>query len=182
MNEYTKYLPFKSVLESLFGRDVWYALKESNHLPTWRKYGVKTLKAVLIAINSTVEVADEQWREDIAKTIADGISKIEKEKDIDEIIAALAATMIKVSFLQIGLMPDKRGSAKSTILRQEAFQLNSFRTVIYTQTETQKENLFLTQQREEIGFDKQLDLQAEYRRCNSKLSYSQWCKSAKKTK
>jgi hypothetical protein len=43
------------------------------------------------------------------------------------------------------------------------------------QTPAQREALFLSKQRREIGFDAQFDLEAEYRRSKSKLPYSAWC-------
>jgi len=180
MNEYTKYLVLKSAIEELFGSDAWYALKESNHIPTWRKYGAKTLQAVGTAIAATVDVFDDEWRQEIDKQLADGIERIKKDSDIDEVIATLAGTLIRVSFLQIGLMPNRKGSAKSSTLRKDAWRLNSFSSVIYTQTLEQKERIFWSKQQREIGFDAQLDLNAEYRRSKTNIPYSEWCKNAKK--
>ncbi len=100
-NEYTKYLVLKSAIEELFGNEAWYALKESNHIPTWRKYGVKTLQAVSVAIEATVDVFDDQWRQEIDNQLGDGIEKIKKGNDIDEIVATLAGTLIRVTFTQI---------------------------------------------------------------------------------
>lgn len=180
MNEYTKYLALKSAIESLFGSNAWYALKESNHIPTWRKYGIKILQAIEKAINSTVEVADDQWRKEISENLADGIERIKMDKDIDEIIATLAGTLVRVSFIQIGLMPNLSGSAKPTILKKDSLRLNTFRSVIYIQTQSQKENLFWNKQQKEIGFDAQLDLHAKFRQSKSTVPYSEWCINAKK--
>ncbi len=175
-NEYTKYLLLKSSIEDLFGSDAWYALKESNHIPTWRKYGVKTLQAIGVSIESTIDICDDEWRSDVARQLAEGIERIKRDNDIDEIIASLAGTLIRVSFIQIGLMPNRKGVTKSTSLRKDAWCLNPYRTVMYTQSKDQKESLFLSKQRKEIGFDAQFELRAEYRRSKTTTSYSEWCK------
>jgi hypothetical protein len=170
----------KSAIEDLFGSDAWYALKESNHIPTWRRYGAKTLQAVGVAIAATVDVADDDWRQEIDKLLADGIRRIKEDAEIDEIIATLAGTLIRISFAQIGLMPRRKGTAKSSTLRKDAWRLDLFRSVIYTQTTEQKERVFWSNQQREIGFDAQLELHAKYRQSKSNVPYSEWCKNAKK--
>ncbi|MBY0475801.1 MAG: hypothetical protein K2Q13_12190 [Nitrosomonas sp.] len=177
MNEYKKYLVLKSALESIFGKAAWYALKESNHVPTWRKYGIKTLQIIKLAIEATVEIADEEWRQEINNLISDGIASLKTDQEIDEIISTLAGTLIQISFHQIGLMPNCRGSAKPSVLKKGLWRLNLFRSVVYLQTQSQKEQLFLSNQRKEIGFDAQLGLQDKYRKSKTELSFSEWCKN-----
>lgn len=174
-NEYTKYLHLKFVIERLFGSDAWYALKESNHIPTWRKYGIKTLRAIAVSIEATVEVFDGVWRKDIDAEIAEGIERIKACKEIDEIIASLAGTLICVSFMQIGHMPNRRSAPKPPTLRKDAWRFDAFRTVTYTQTKKQKEQLFYVRQQREIGHDAQFELRVKYRQSKSKLPYSEWC-------
>lgn len=179
-NEYTKNLVLKSALETIFGSKAWYDLKESNHVPTWRKYCIKTLQSIELAIDATVEIADDDWRKEAKKLIADGISRLDTSKEIDEIISTLAGTLIRVSFHQIGVVPNHKGSPKPPMLKKELWQLNSFRSVVYLQNQSQREQLFLTKQRKEIGFDAQLDLLSEHRLSKSKLPFSEWCKSENK--
>ncbi len=180
MNEYKKYLFLKSAIEDLFGSDAWYALKESNHIPTWRKYGVKTLKAVGVAIAATVEISDDEWWHNIDKILSEGIERIKKDDNIDEIIATLAGTLIRVSFTQIGLMPNRKGSTNSGRLSKEEWRLNAFRSVIYTQTKEQKEHQFWSKQQRKIGVSAQLDLHDEYKQSKANIPYSEWCKNVKK--
>lgn len=175
MNEYTKYLVLKSAIEDLFGSEAWYALKESNHLLTWRKYAIKTLKAIKTSIEETIEIVDNDWRKQVDLEIDGGIDRAKKDGSIDEIIATLAGTLIRIAFMQIGNMPHRKGSRKVGSLRKENWKLNAFRTVIYLQTEEQKERLFWSYQQRNIGFDNQIDLHTEYRRSRSDLSYSEWC-------
>lgn len=174
-NRYEKYFFLKNVMEEVFGSEAWYALKESNHIPTWRKYGVNILKAIGVSIEATVDVADSEWRASISRQLSEGIERIRKDKDIDEIIADLAGVVIKVSFLQIGFMPDRRGANSSVTLRRDNWRLNPHRSVVYIQTAEQKERFFLSVQQKEIGFSAQSELRAEHRRSKTDMPYSEWC-------
>lgn len=175
MNEYTKYLPFKSALEDLFGSDAWYALKESNHLGTWRKYAEKTFKAVELTIRDSVQIYDDEWMLDVTSCLSRGKDQLKLATSIDDIVGVVAGTMIEMSFLQIGHMPRRKGKPGPYALRPGEWRFDGFRSVAYLQTKTQKEDRFLSLQRRELGFDEQFDLMSEYRRSKSKLAYSEWC-------
>lgn len=175
MNEYTKYLSVKSALEDLFGSDAWYALKESNHLGTWRKYAAKTLKAVELSVKDSVQIYDDEWMLEVSRCLQNGKEHLDLADSIDEIVGVLAGTMIEMSFLQLGHMPRRQGKPGPYPLRKGEWKMNGFRSVAYLQTRQQKEDRFLSLQRKEVGFDRQLDLMAEYRISRSKLPYSEWC-------
>jgi hypothetical protein len=179
VNAYTKYLPFKAVLEDLFGSDAWYALKESNHLGTWRKYAQKTLRAVGLSITDTVQIHDDKWLAEVTSRLERGIEQVKVADSIDEVIGAVAGTMIEVSFLQIGFMPRRQGKPGPYPLRRGEWRFDAYRSVAYLQTKAQREAVFFAEQQRRIGFDKQLDLRAEYRNSKSTLSYSQWCSKRK---
>jgi hypothetical protein len=175
VNAYTKFLPLKSAIEDLFGRDAWYALKESNHVGTWRKYADRTLRAVELSIKETVEVYDAEWMEEVTSSLREGMKQLKSADAIEDIVGVLAGTMIEVSFLQLGHMPRRKGKPGPYPLRKGKWRFNGFRSVVYTQTKEQKEDRFLSLQRRRIGFDQQFDLMAEYRRRKSDLSYPEWC-------
>ena len=176
VNQYSKYMALKSVMEDVFGADAWYALKESNHIPTWRKYAQKLLKSIEFSIKDTVEIYDEEWMQLIEDCIHRGSSLLKSSDEIDEIIAVLAGVLVNVSFLQIGHMPRRKGGKKSPSFRKGNWKFDGFRSVVYLQTKEQQENLFLHNQYIKIGFDKQHDLRGEHYRSKSKLPYSEWCK------
>lgn len=176
VNRYSKYMALKSVMEDVFGVDAWYALKESNHIPTWRKYAQKLLKSIEFSINDTVEIYDEEWMQQIDDCFHRGSSLLKSSEEIDEIIAVLAGVLANVSFLQIGHMPRRKGGQKSPSFRKGNWKFDSFRSVVYLQTKEQQENLFLHHQYGKIGPSKKQDLRGEYYRSKSKLSFSKWCK------
>jgi hypothetical protein len=175
VNAYTKYLPLKSALEDIFGCDAWYALKESNHLGTWRKYAKRTLRAVELSIKDSVEIYDDEWMEEISSRLHKGIDQLKLANAIDEVVGVLAGTMIEVSFIQLGHMPQRKGKQGPYPLRKGEWRLSGFRSVAYFQTRAQKEDRFLSAQGRSIGIDEQFDLMAEYRRSKSNLAYSEWC-------
>lgn len=166
----------KSVMEDVFGTNAWYALKESNHIPTWRKYAQKLLESIEFSIKDTVEIYDEEWMQQIEDCIHRGSSLLKSSDEIDEIIAVLAGVLANVSFLQIGHMPRRKGDKKSPSFRKGNWKFDSFRSVVYLQTKEQQETLFLHNQYTRIGFEKQQDLRSEHYRSKSKLPYSEWCK------
>lgn len=167
-------------MENVFGSDAWYALKESNHIPTWRKYAEKMLKAIELSIKDTVEIYDDEWMLQIEESIQRGMEGLKGTNAIDEIIAVLAGVLINVSFLQMGHIPRRSGNTKKYSLRKGKWQFNSYRSVVYLQSREQKENLFIDKQRIAIGFEKQQDLRGEHYRSRSKLPYSEWCKAREK--
>jgi hypothetical protein len=175
MNEYTKYLVFKSAMEGVFGSEAWYALKESNHIPTWRKYILKALNAINISIHETVEQYDEDWLNEVEENIGRGIESAKKSKTIEELISVLAGTLLNISFLQIGFLPKRQGSPNKISLKKENWKFDIHRSVIYLQSIEQKEAMFWGKQQKKIGFDEQMKLHHEYRHSKSKLPYYKWC-------
>jgi len=147
MNEYAKYMILKSAIEDIFGSEAWYSLKESNHIPTWRKYAEKTLKAIEFSIKDTIEIYDDEWVHEIEENIQRGVKSLKGQDSIDEIIATLAGTLINVSFLQIGHMPSRKGSNRKYSMRKGKWCFNAYRQVAYLQTKEQKENIFFDKQR-----------------------------------
>lgn|GEM_PF-3315499 len=174
-NQYTKFLTFKGVMEDIFGSDAWYALKESNDIPTWRKYCLNALKLLGLAIEDTVTICDASWKEQVKDILNPAIDSLGDAKEIDEMISVVAACTLQLSFLQIGLMPRRKGNRSKVSLRKGSWKLDTFRSVQYVQTDAQREQLFLSDQQRRIGFERQLDLQAEYRRSGSRDKYSVWC-------
>ncbi|MFT6909600.1 MAG: hypothetical protein ACI8VC_002584 [Candidatus Endobugula sp.] len=175
MNRYSKYIPVKSAIENLFGKKAWYALKESNSVPTWKKYAEKTLKAIRVSIHQTVKHCDNEWLCEIDEKIDRGLAQAKNCKEIDELIAVLAGTLINVSFLQVGYMPHRSGSNKNFTLRKENWDFNLHRNVVYLQSHEQKENYFWGKQQRKIGFEEQLKIHQEYKASGSNISYSEWC-------
>lgn len=141
MNQYTRYLTLKSAIENILGADAWYALKESNHLPTWKKQLIKVVRATDLSIQTSVEVYDSEWAIEINKVIELGKSNIKSSQDIEEAISATASTFINLSFLQTGLIPRRNGSNSKVLLKKDYWDLRRYRSVIYTQTNEQKERL-----------------------------------------
>jgi hypothetical protein len=164
----------KSALEDLLGNQAWLDLKESGSLTKWKKYFVRALDALALAIEATVLVRDDDWVSQVKANIDRGREGISKAKDFDETLSVFSATLLRQSFLQLGRLPSRQHQ-RLVPLKRENWCLSAERSVQYTQTRQQLEDKFRAEQRRAIGFDKQFDLETEYRASRSDLSYSVWC-------
>ena len=62
----------KTAMEQLLGREAWSSLKETTSVAVWRKYILKTLKAIRLSIRETVRVRDEAWADAIEENLSRG--------------------------------------------------------------------------------------------------------------
>ncbi len=127
----------KSTIEDLFGRKAWYEIKECTSITIWKKYCVKILCAISVAADSNVIVVDNAWHKELNGEINRGKEYISIAKEIDEVIAVLAATLTRVSFLQFGFIPQRKTMEKVT-LHKQYWQLDKIRSVQYVQNDRQK--------------------------------------------
>lgn len=129
----------KSLIEQIFGRQAWYEIKHCEDLATWKKYSKRVLKAIKASIDSTVNITDTDWREEIDREIEFGLQLLHSSIELDVLFSNLSATLARVSFLQIGLIPD-RGSRENVQARAGSnWNLNNYRSVQYVQTQGQIE-------------------------------------------
>lgn len=164
----------KSSIEELLGRQAWYDLKETTSAATWRRYVLKLLDAIELSVETTVQVKDDDWIADVRSNIEHGRDLARIAKTPEDAIAALSGTLLRQVFLQLGAAPFSR-SSDTTPLTPARWDFSGFRSVQYVQSQRQREDLFLSKQRKAIGFEAQLDLQAEYRQSKTKQPYSEWC-------
>jgi hypothetical protein len=143
----SQFYAMKAVLEQVLGRPVYLRLKETVTMTVWRKQTVRLLDAIALAITSTVVVADQEWREDIAAAICRGKEAIKRSDTIAELFAALSAALTRIVFIQIGRMPSHASTAsllsyaKTAPLTAEFWTLNAHRSVQYVQTAAQRQAL-----------------------------------------
>lgn len=165
----------KSVIEDLLGSRAWYDLKETTSLTKWRKYVFKLFDAIELSVKTTILIRDDDWMQEVQGNIEHGRELAKIAKDTDDLIAALTATLLRQVFLQLGSCPSRK-SVQSVPLKAERWDFSGFRSVQIVQTPKQREVLFLSKQRRRIGAERQWDLEAEFRRSGTTLSYEAWCK------
>ena len=161
-------------MERLWGVDAWYALKETHSVSTWRKYVIKSIKAIQVSIHTNAEICDKEWLSQIDSRIEFGIGNAKKVKEIDELIGVLCSTFMEVSFLQVGAMPERKASRRKVTLHKSNWQLDEFRKVVYLQTPSQREELFLRKLHKKLGFDQVMKLQLKHKQSKSGLPFSVW--------
>ena len=173
-NEMSHMYALKSSIEELLGRQAWYDLKETTSAATWRRYVVKILDAIELSVVTTVQIKDDDWIADVRSNIEHGRDLARIAKTPEDAIAALSGTLLRQVFLQLGAAPVSR-SSDTTPLTPARWDFSGFRSVQYVQSQRQREDLFLSKQRKAIGFEAQLDLQAEYRQSKTKQPSSEGC-------
>ena len=134
----SQFYPLKAVLEELLGHRVYLQLKETATLRDWKDAIQRLLRAIKIAIKSTVEIADDDWFADIDSILELGKTEIAESKTLTELFACLSATLSRMVFLQIGFLPLGRQQIETIPLTKERWILRSVRTVQYVQNDKQR--------------------------------------------
>ena len=134
----SQFYSMKEVMEQLFGNRTYLRLKETAGLKDWKEASIKLLNAFLLASESSIAVADDDWRDEIINTVKTGVNLISSACEISDLFSSLAATLTRVAFIQIGSMPDHRAQRKTVRLTKEWWTLSHFRSVQYVQSRVQR--------------------------------------------
>ena len=135
-----QFYSMKAVMEQLFGRETFARLKESGGPAEWKTESLRLLKAFDVAIENSVAVADDEWRNE-AKTILDlGRAHMASASTAADIFCALASTFTRMSFHQLGMIPT-RATMSSVTLAARFWRLDAYRSVQYVQTDEQRQTL-----------------------------------------
>lgn len=137
----SQFYAMKAFLERILGHPVYFKLKDYASLKEWKKATIRLLDAVELAINSTVKIADQEWRDDIADAIRLGRDLIRGSDTSSALFAVLSAALTQIVFLQIGLMPSRPFHGKTAPLTADFWTLNRHRSVQYVQTAAQRQAL-----------------------------------------
>jgi hypothetical protein len=132
-HDMSQYYPMKAVLEQLFGRRCYMKLKETADLKEWKVECKRLLRAVEVSIEATVEIADTEWRSEIAGVLELGRRHLASARSITSMFAHLSATLTRIVFLQIGQLPS-RGNVEAIPVVAKNWCLNAHRSVQYIQT------------------------------------------------
>ena len=135
----SQFYPLKAVLEELLGHRVYSRLKETATLRDWQDVLQRLLRAIKLAIESTVDIADQDWFAEIDSILELGKTQIAESKTVTDLFACLSATLVRVVFLQIGFLPLGRQQIENIPLTKERWTLRSVRTVQYVQNRKQRD-------------------------------------------
>ncbi len=134
----SQFYPLKAALEGLLGHGTYMRLKETGTLRDWKQEVNKLLRAIRIAVESTVAIADDEWFAEIDSILELGKSHIASSITVTELFAHLSATLTKLVFLQIGFLP-LGGQTKGAVpLTKQWWTLDPVRTVQYVQNGNQR--------------------------------------------
>jgi hypothetical protein len=136
----SQFYSLKSAFEELLGHRVYMRLKETADLADWKDEVQRLLRAVRMAMKSTVEIADDDWFAQIDTILTRGESETSVSKTVTGLFASLSATLTRLVFLQIGFLPfGRRGQMKTIPITKEWWTLNRVRTVQYVQNSKQRQ-------------------------------------------
>jgi hypothetical protein len=127
----------KALLERVLGHESFMRVKEYAPLSAWRAECTRLLKAIRVAVTSTVDIADATWRDEVEQLLARGIQRVRMAATVGELHAVLAATLGELCFLQLGDIPQRSLARKSAPLTAAHWRLTAFRSVQYVQTPEQ---------------------------------------------
>jgi hypothetical protein len=137
-HDMSQFYPLKAVFEQLFGKRCYRRLKETAGLADWKAETLRLLRAIEVAVNTTVQVSDDTWREEIKSVLDLGRSHIAGAKSAADLFASLSATLSRLVFLQIGYLPARSG-IETVSLAPRNWKLDAVRTVQYVQSKSQIE-------------------------------------------
>lgn len=96
-----QYYPMKATFERILGGDSYRKLKDYATIKDWKVETKKLLQSIQLSIDATIEIADDEWRQEINEEIEYGVKLVNRCKTIDELFSSLSAVLIKIVFLQI---------------------------------------------------------------------------------
>ena len=85
-----------------------------------------------------MEVADVEWKEEVKSLLTHGVERIATATSIDELHAAVAATLGELAFLQLGFIPRGHHRVDTVPLAIRNWRMNPVRTVQYVQSAEQR--------------------------------------------
>lgn len=131
--------PLKALVEKLFGNRAWLEIKHATNLPRWKKYTKRILSAIETSAKATIEIADNEWFEELSELIQHGKQRIKTAKNTEQLFANLSASLAEISFFQIGHIPNHSRLKQTTLRHPGNWKLDSFRSVQYVQSTKQAE-------------------------------------------
>ncbi len=129
----------KSLVENLFGKKAWLEVKHSTDVKTWKKYALKILSAIETSAEATVEIADNDWFNELHSLVEFGQGRIKGTNNTEMVFASLAASLANISFHQLGFVPSNVLQKQVTLRHKRHWKLNEFRSVQYVQNKRQFE-------------------------------------------
>ena len=133
-----QYYPAKALFELVLGRSALLRVKDCGSLSSWRSNYSRLLRAIGMAAAATVDVVDPEWHTQFSQLLAHGIRRIQGAEAIDELHAAVAATLGELSLLQLGFVPRGHYRLDVVPILPRNWRLNPVRTVQYVQSAEQR--------------------------------------------
>ncbi len=130
-----QFAQLKAVIEHTLGTRAYHRIKDAGPLQEWKKQLTRLLLAMQLSVEDTIQVVDDDWREEIKAVFEDGQQLLKESENISELFSRCSATLSKLVFLQIGFIPYRTTTVE---LRKGKWNLAHHRSVLYVQTGGQR--------------------------------------------
>ena len=134
----SQYYATKAMFERVLGHGAFMRVKDYGPPSSWRANYIRLLRAIGVAVDATVEVADVEWKQEVKRLLTLGVERLTSAKSIDELHAAAAAMLGELAFLQLGFVPRGHYRLETVPLTVRNWKLNQVRTVQYVQSAKQR--------------------------------------------
>jgi hypothetical protein len=132
------YYPAKALFERILGKDAFLRVKDFGSLSDWKLNYQKLLRAIEVSAAATVEVCDDEWRDQLHELVAQGTARVKAAKFIDVLHADVAATLGELAFFQLGYVPSSHAHQDRVPLIPQRWRLDPVRSVQYVQSLEQR--------------------------------------------
>ncbi|MBU9696707.1 hypothetical protein GU927_002495 [Rhodobacteraceae bacterium HSP-20] len=134
---YSDALNLKAAIEELLGADEWYRLKDTRSVAKWKASFLRVMNSSEVAIRATIKITDCDQLESLRSIIDQGRHDVRKSASLIDAFSAFSATFLRLSFQQLGHMPNRKGRRTSTRAIPAHWKLDTYRSVQYVQSDMQ---------------------------------------------
>ena len=161
-------ISFENLMSSLFGKTNFHGTTGYIPLENWKKYILRIFKALKTSICVNIDIADLAFRSKIISICDEAIIKLEEAENMDEINTITIERLVKLTFMLQGGLPNNWN--KKSVNLPHNWKLNTFRKVVYLQTDKNKVDIILNTYKndEDIG-DLYNKLNRDYKRNYSRF-------------
>ena len=127
----------------LYGEEAYFEMNDYPNFLTYKKQFVKLLNTLKIVIENNVNHADNEYKKRLIEVVEVANKKASNSTEGVILFQIIIECQTKIVFMLIGNQPENFSSKKIVTNNKHNWKLNKFRTIVYLQTEEQKEKYIL---------------------------------------
>lgn len=136
-------LEFSFLIQQLYGNKDYVSIKSSHDLQLIKKYYLKILQSIRLAIKETITVIDSGHKRNLFQTLDRFEKDIKSSDSFEEIDVMMVTFQSTLIFLLLGLLPE-RWRSKNVVNKKENWKLDFYRQIQFVQNVEQRKNLIFS--------------------------------------